>query len=515
MSRNASGIYTLPSAVNPVVTNTQITTNWANTTLNDIASEITNSLDRNGRGKMNVPMLMLDGNVVTPAYSFTNDPDSGMYHYGSGKLGFAVNGVLQLLLGNSGVEGTFNVPTQLPSDSSTKVASTAFVQSVAMTAALPNQAGNAGKIVTTDGVTASWAYLNLATQTNESLLYARQINWTNDGAQITASPDQAGGFKNLLHNSLFTVEVRTLPASVGAATLTYLTDRWKLFNNCAAVLQPSLNSDVPNVLGTTDSRFMSSLRLTVTTQDSVIAPSDYCLIRQTIEGTNIRRLRGRVFTISFWVRSSVTGTYTVAIDNSVNATYVATYTVNAANTWEYKTITIPGGIGTVGVWGYLASSPTYISWCLMCGTTGLSANPDAWTAFSAKYGVAGMANAVGTIGNIFAICAPQIEAGSVATPIELRDQAIEEMICRRYFQILQHAHGDPAVTASTRYTGVRWTDMRTTPSPGSRTQLTADVNISSVAFADTTVRGARIGITPTAANPIFMSSTWPLDADFV
>jgi len=77
MSRNSSGVYTLPSSVNPVTTLTKITSNWANTTLADIAGEITNSLDRGGRGGMTAPLLLADGTTGAPGMAFVNDPFSG------------------------------------------------------------------------------------------------------------------------------------------------------------------------------------------------------------------------------------------------------------------------------------------------------------------------------------------------------------------------------------------------------------------------------------------------------
>ena len=78
MSRDASGNYTLPAG-NPVAGGTLISTTWANPTMADLAAEITNSLDRNGRGGMLVPFLNADGTVITPGISFTNEPSSGLY----------------------------------------------------------------------------------------------------------------------------------------------------------------------------------------------------------------------------------------------------------------------------------------------------------------------------------------------------------------------------------------------------------------------------------------------------
>src|ERR1700748_3725418 len=92
MPRNSSGVYTLPPGVNPVVTNTTIAVNWANSTLNDIASETTNSLDRSGRGGMLASLRNIDGIASAPAFSFTAEPTSGLYRSAAGVLNVSILG---------------------------------------------------------------------------------------------------------------------------------------------------------------------------------------------------------------------------------------------------------------------------------------------------------------------------------------------------------------------------------------------------------------------------------------
>lgn len=91
MPRNSSGVYTLPAG-NPVVSGTTITSTWANNTNSDLGSEMTNSLDRSGRGGMLAALLGIDGATGTPQYSFTNEPTTGMWRNGAGKLGFSILG---------------------------------------------------------------------------------------------------------------------------------------------------------------------------------------------------------------------------------------------------------------------------------------------------------------------------------------------------------------------------------------------------------------------------------------
>ena len=92
MSRNGSGSYTLPSAVNPVVDGTTISTTWANTTLNDLATALTDSLDRNGKGEMLAPIVVPIGSAAAPTYRFTGDTNTGLYHPGADDVRISIGG---------------------------------------------------------------------------------------------------------------------------------------------------------------------------------------------------------------------------------------------------------------------------------------------------------------------------------------------------------------------------------------------------------------------------------------
>lgn len=91
MSRNSAGTYTLPAG-NPVVSGTTITPTWANTTLSDLATELTNSLDRAGRGAMTAPLALPNGAAGAPALTFGTDPDTGLYRAGSDDVRMQVDG---------------------------------------------------------------------------------------------------------------------------------------------------------------------------------------------------------------------------------------------------------------------------------------------------------------------------------------------------------------------------------------------------------------------------------------
>lgn len=116
MPRNSSGTYALPAG-NPVVTNTLIQSTWANTTLSDVSTAMTDSLDRNGRGAMLAPLKNIDGTATAPSLSFSSEGTMGIYRAAAGVLGFAVGGALVLSLASTGL--TFTTPLILPIGSAT------------------------------------------------------------------------------------------------------------------------------------------------------------------------------------------------------------------------------------------------------------------------------------------------------------------------------------------------------------------------------------------------------------
>lgn len=98
MARNSSGTYSLPAG-NPVVSGTTIQSSWANTTLSDIATALTNSLDRTGKGAMQAPLLITDGAVGASGVAFNNEPTSGLYRNGASDVRFALTGADLLRMG--------------------------------------------------------------------------------------------------------------------------------------------------------------------------------------------------------------------------------------------------------------------------------------------------------------------------------------------------------------------------------------------------------------------------------
>lgn len=136
MPRNASGTYTLPSG-NPVVAGTTIEASWANTTLSDVANELTNSLSRTGAGGMLAPFRLADGTLGAPGIAFLNETSSGLYRPSASNVTMSVSGVAAMTWSNanvvipSGITLSANVPTPT---TSTQIASKGYVDSQLLTA---------------------------------------------------------------------------------------------------------------------------------------------------------------------------------------------------------------------------------------------------------------------------------------------------------------------------------------------------------------------------------------------
>ena len=124
MARNSSGTHSLPASTNPVVSGTTITPTWANGTLSDLSTEITDSLSRSGKGGMTAPLRCADGTVGAPAHSYTSETSSGWFRDTAGVLKLAILGVYRLSVAAAGavVNGTLNVVGAVTHQSTTSLA---------------------------------------------------------------------------------------------------------------------------------------------------------------------------------------------------------------------------------------------------------------------------------------------------------------------------------------------------------------------------------------------------------
>lgn len=244
-------------------------------------------------------------------------------------------------------------------------------------------------------------------------------------------------FRNKLINGSMRISQRYALASTGnqSASL-YTVDRWKLTIAGGGSIAAVQATTVPTTA------FTHSLQLTVGTADTSLAASDKYDLRQTIEGNNIYDLAfgtaaAQTFTVSFWVRSSVTGTYAIAFQNGGGTrSYVTTYTIAAANTWQFVSLTIPGD--TTGTWATDNTAGLACIWSLSTNGSGVqTATLNAWQGVTAQSPTSPAAvNWIGTAGATFFITGVQLEAGTVASATEVRAHGVELALCQRYYQII-------------------------------------------------------------------------------
>lgn len=223
----------------------------------------------------------------------------------------------------------------------------------------------------------------------------------------------------------------SFPALAGG---NYALDRWFYGAATSGVITVSREVDGPAYAP----EFLNSLRVTVTTADTSVGVGRTAHLVQRIEGYNVRDLIGKTFTLSFWVRSSKTGIHCVAFRNSgpdVDRSYITEYMVNVANTWEYKTVIVTGGITTSGSkWNWTNGVGLQVQFGMMAGAS-WHTTPDAWQSGD-YYTTPSQVNCLDTVGNIFAITGVQLEVGEVATPFEHRPYGVELALCKRYYESL-------------------------------------------------------------------------------
>jgi hypothetical protein len=245
---------------------------------------------------------------------------------------------------------------------------------------------------------------------------------------------QLAGLRNKIINGAMEVAQRGVLFSVasGSTGSGYTLDRYTRIASTPAVLDIIQSSDGP----ASEPTLQLSLRCTVTTADATIAATDLWSVVQKIEGYSARDLVGKTFTLSFWVRSAKTGVHCVSFQNdfaaSTDRSYVAEYNVSAADTLEYKQITVIGGLITAGTWDWTNGSGLAVGWTLCCGTN-WQGTLGSWQS-AVLYGTSSQVNVLDTIGNIFAITGVQVEVGNTATPFEHRPFGMELALCQRYYE---------------------------------------------------------------------------------
>lgn len=218
---------------------------------------------------------------------------------------------------------------------------------------------------------------------------------------------------------------------VNAANGATAADRWQWFFVGAGVATLNRSTSVPTVTQA-GVLFNYALEVDVTTVDSSIAAGDYYVVTHKIEGGTWRHFAQRDLVMSFWVYSSKTGTHCVTLRNSGNdRSYVATYTVNSANTWEYKSVTILAS-PSAGTWDYGTGIGAMVIFGLAVGST-YQTTAGAWQTGN-FYATSAQVNLMDNAANVFRLTGVKLEVGSVATPLDVTSFDVEYQRCLRYYQ---------------------------------------------------------------------------------
>jgi len=248
--------------------------------------------------------------------------------------------------------------------------------------------------------------------------------------------------RNLIINGAMQVNQRGTQTVNTSTTAAYGLDRFRINagggpdNFVGTIAQ---DSDVPSGSG-----FSNSLKITTTTAESAIAAGEYFYLHQTIEAQNVQQLAygtssAKKVTLSFWVKSTITGTFAAGLykPDSTSQIHNKTYTINDASTWEYKTITYEANTLSGGAIANDNGAGIEVAWHLAVGSNYKGTDTSSgWATYaSATWGNGQGTDAVITTTNAtFQITGVQLEVGDTATDFEHRTFGDELQRCSRYYQ---------------------------------------------------------------------------------
>jgi len=242
--------------------------------------------------------------------------------------------------------------------------------------------------------------------------------------------------RNLLYNGAMQVAQRGT-SSTGITGPGYFTaDRYRASIGSMGTWTQTVENDGP-----TGSGFAKSLKMECTTADAAPAASDTVNLSQRLEGQDLQGVKkgtsaAEQLTVSFWVKSNLTGTYVAQLADRDNSRQVgAQYTISASGTWEKKTITFPAD--TTGAFNNDNGDSLDVVWWLGAGSDRTSGTlRTAWTSTTTADVAVGQTNLAAATSNYWQVTGVQLEVGTVASPFEFKPFGQELLECQRYFQLL-------------------------------------------------------------------------------
>ena len=248
--------------------------------------------------------------------------------------------------------------------------------------------------------------------------------------------------RNRIINGAMMIDQRANGTQTNSGGILWSCDRWRFDGDVASKMTSQLSSTAP-------AGFNKSILITSLSSYSVGASENFA-VSQQIEGYNTADFgwgtaNAKTITLSFWVQSSLTGNFGGCINNEGNTrSYAFSYTINNANTWEYKTVTIAGD--TSGTWATTNGRGLIVRMGLGNGSA-ISTTAGSWqTGFYAA--PTGAVSVVSTNGATWYITGVQLEAGTTATPFEQRLYGTELALCQRYYWKTYNIDVAPGTIAS-------------------------------------------------------------------
>jgi hypothetical protein len=266
---------------------------------------------------------------------------------------------------------------------------------------------------------------------------------------VGAAAAGASAFRNIVINGDMQVAQRnTSVASISSGNTYNTLDRFRVDINSLGTWTMSQSTDVPSGYG-----FSNSLKMDCTTADASPAAGDVLLLQTRFEGQNLQYLKkgtanAQSLTLSFWVKSTKTGTFICNLIDDTNARLNAkSYTVNVSNTWEFKTVTFPAD--TTGTLANTNASALSLSFWLGAGTDFTSGTlQTTWASTVNTNRAVGQVNCADSTSNDFLITGIQLEAGTTATDFEFLPIDVSLGRCQRYGLIVLNGTGSFGVGCS-------------------------------------------------------------------
>ena len=240
-------------------------------------------------------------------------------------------------------------------------------------------------------------------------------------------------YRNVVINGNMTVAQRNTSVASITVDSYYTADRWNTYVLSLGTWTQSIENDAP-----TGSGFRKSLKMLCTTANTSPTAGALNLIRQAIEGQNLQHFAkgtssAKKFAVQFWVKSNVTGTYIVYLNDGDNGrTVSASYSISASGTWEKKTVIFPAD--TTGAFDNDNAASLYLTFGLGAGSTYTGGTlSTTWGANANNTVLAGQTNVAAAINNYWQITGVQLEAGDTATPFEFEPFETTLRKCQRYY----------------------------------------------------------------------------------